>query len=385
MSKRPSVPLFAEDRIEREKMRPPQQTGSQQPIHGGDRYGASLQTHFSQEELLDFSANINPLGMPKSIKEAILKGLSSSAHYPDPFCRLLRAELAKKEGVEAENILCGNGGADLIYRLVYALKPKHALVTAPTFAEYEEALHQAGAQIRHCMLPKSMKLEKDCLQAITDDTDLLFICNPNNPTGLLTGRQLLLEILEKAKTQKTYVCIDECFLDFVREKEAYTITGALAAFPNLLILKSFTKLYAMPGLRLGYILSQNQALLERIRKAGQPWSVSEPAQQAGIAALTETDFRERTLTLVEAERERLETALTKLGLDVWPGKANYLCFRAPGETVLYEKLLEKGILIRRCQNYNGLTKEDYRIAVRTPEENSRLIQAINEVFTNEKA
>ena len=141
----------------------------------------------------------------------------------------------------------------------------------------------------------------------------------------------------------------------------------------------------MPGLRLGYILSQNQALLERIRKAGQPWSVSEPAQQAGIAALTETDFRERTLTLVEAERERLETALTKLGLDVWPGKANYLCFRAPGETVLYEKLLEKGILIRRCQNYNGLTKEDYRIAVRTPEENSRLIQAINEVFTNEKA
>ena len=118
MSKRPSVPLFAEDRIEREKMGPPQQTGSQQPIHGGDRYGASLQTSFSQEELLDFSANINPLGMPKSIKEAILKGLSSSVHYPDPFCRLLRAELAKKEGVEAENILCGNGGADLIYRLL---------------------------------------------------------------------------------------------------------------------------------------------------------------------------------------------------------------------------------------------------------------------------
>ena len=116
-------------------MKPAQQTGSQQPIHGGDRYGASLETHFSQEELLDFSANINPLGMPESIKEAILTGLTASLHYPDPLCRRLRAELAEKEGVEAESILCGNGGADLIYRLAYALRPKQALVTAPAFAE----------------------------------------------------------------------------------------------------------------------------------------------------------------------------------------------------------------------------------------------------------
>lgn len=344
-----------------------------------------MESRFSQEELLDFSANINPLGMPESVREAILTGLSASVHYPDPFCRLLRARLAEKEGAEAENIVCGNGGADLIYRLVYALKPKHALVTAPTFAEYEEALRQAGAQIHHYVLPESMELKKEYLRAITKDLDLLFICNPNNPTGLLTGRELLLEILQKAKALGIYVCVDECFLDFAREKEACTLTGVFADYPNLLILKSFTKLYAMPGLRLGYMLSQNQALLARIRRAGQPWSVSEPAQQAGIAALKERGFRERTLALVEKERERLETALTKLGLSVWPGKANYLCFRAPGEPDLYEKLLEKGILIRRCRNYHGLTEEDYRTAVRTPEENSRFIQAINEVFTNGKA
>ena len=362
-------------------MKPAQQTGSQQPIHGGDRYGASLETHFSQEELLDFSANINPLGMPESIKEAILTGLTASLHYPDPLCRRLRAELAEKEGVEAESILCGNGGADLIYRLVYALRPKQALVTAPAFAEYEEALQQAGAQVRRYRLLASMELDRAYLQAVTEDLDLLFICNPNNPTGLLTGRPLLLEILEKAKALEICVCIDECFLDFVREKEAYTLTGMLADYPGLLILKSFTKLYAMPGLRLGYLLSKNQELLERIRQAGQPWSVSEPAQQAGIAALGERDFRQRTLAFVEKERERLQTALIKLGCTVWPGRANYLCFRVPGEPERYEKLLEMGILIRRCQNYHGLTKEDYRAAVRTPEENSRFLQAVDEILT----
>lgn len=361
-------------------MKPAQQTGAQQPIHGGDRCGASLESGFSQEELLDFSANINPLGMPESIKEAIHKGLSASLHYPDPFCRLLRTKLAEKEGLEAEDILCGNGGADLIYRLVYALRPKHALVTAPTFAEYEEALQQTGTQIHYYTLPDSMELEKEYLHAVTKDLDLLFICNPNNPTGLLTRRELLLELLAKARELDIFVCIDECFLDFVREKEAYTLTGALSLYPNLLILKSFTKLYAMPGLRLGYILSKNRELLERIRRAGQPWSVSEPAQQAGTAALAETGFRDRTLALIEKEREHLKTALTELGCSVWPGKANYLCFHAPGEPELYEKLLKKGILIRRCSNYRGLTKEDYRTAVRTREENNRLIQAMTETL-----
>lgn len=355
-----------------------------QTIHGGDRYGAALQSPYTQEELLDFSASINPLGMPESIERAVIEGLTSSRHYPDPLCRRLRAALAEKEGTKAENILCGNGGADLIYRLVYALKPRQALVTAPTFAEYEEALRQTGTNIHLHRLPSSMKLGEDILEAVTKDLDLIFICNPNNPTGLLTDRALLEKLLKKAEAHSTCVCIDECFLDFVKEKEAYTLTGLLPQYPHLLILKSFTKLYAMPGLRLGYLLSENQRLLKKIRQAGQPWSVSEPAQQAGIAALTETDFRARTLTLVETERERLKKALTSLGCRVWPGQANYLCFRAPGTPDLYEKLLAKGILIRLCSNYHNLTKEDYRIAIRTPEENKRLIQAMSERIRSKK-
>ena len=354
---------------------------TQQTIHGGDRYGAALHSSFTQEELLDFSANINPLGMPESVEKAILNSLSASLHYPDPFCRRLRAAIAAKEQAEAEEILCGNGGADLIYRLVYALKPKQALVTAPTFAEYEEALGQVEARVQRYNLPESMEMGEQLLESVTEDLELIFVCNPNNPTGLLTDRSLLQRLLERAETLGIWVCVDECFLDFVKEKEAYTLTGYLNRYPHLVILKSFTKLYAMPGLRLGYVLSANGELLRRMQQAGQPWAVSEPAMEAGIAALKETNYRERTVTLVDKEREFLMSGLTKLGCKVWPGKVNYICFRIIGESHLYEKLLEQGILIRRCENYHNLTEYDYRIAVRTHEENKRLLEAIKEVYT----
>ena len=364
-----------------EEMEAAQDLRTQQTIHGGDRYGAALHSSFTQEELLDFSANINPLGMPESVEKAILNSLSASLHYPDPFCRQLRAEIAAKEKVKAEEILCGNGGADLIYRLVYALKPKQALVTAPTFAEYEEALRQVGARIHHYNLPESMKIGEKLLESITEDLELIFVCNPNNPTGLLTDRSLLQRLLERAETLGIWVCVDECFLDFVKEKEAYTLTGFLNRYPHLVILKSFTKLYAMPGLRLGYVLSGNGALLRKMQQAGQPWGVSELAMEAGIAALKETNYREQTIALVDKEREFLMSGLTKLGCKVWPGKANYLCFRIAGEPRLYEKLLEHGILIRRCENYHNLTEQDYRIAVRTHEENKCLLEAISEIVT----
>ncbi len=367
---------------EREEMEVSQDLQTQQTIHGGDRYGAALHSSFTQEELLDFSANINPLGMPGSVQKAIRNSLSASLHYPDPFCRKLRAGIAEKENVGTEEILCGNGGADLIYRLVYALRPKQALVTAPAFAEYEEALRQVGARVHHYKLSESMELKEEFLESVTEDLELIFVCNPNNPTGLLTDRSLLQKLLDRAEDLGIWVCVDECFLDFVKEKEICTLTGFLSRYHHLVILKSFTKLYAMPGLRLGYVLSGNRELLGKMQQAGQPWSVSEPAMQAGMAALKETDYRERTITLVDREREFLLAGLGELGCKVWPGRANYLCFRMAGETQLYEKLLEHGILIRRCENYHNLTEQDYRIAVRTHEENEHLLQAIKEISAN---
>lgn len=348
-------------------------------IHGGDLYGAARATGRSREELLDFSANINPLGMPSGVRAAVMEGLEMSLHYPDPFCRQLRMAIAEKERVDAEQILCGNGGADLIYRLVYAEKPKKALVTAPSFAEYEEALKQADAKICYWPLSEDMKITEDILEAVTEDLELMFLCNPNNPTGLLTKRQLLLAILEKAKACGVRLCVDECFLDFVKEQEAYTLKGFLNEYPKLVLLKSFTKLYAIPGLRLGYVLSADLELLTQMQKAGQPWAVSEPAQLGGMAALQEKDFRERTVSLVDQERAFLKEEMEKLGLLVYDGRANYLFFQAKEEEQLYEKLLERGILIRRCSNYRGLSKEHYRVAVRGRRENIRLLEELERI------
>ncbi len=357
----------------------PEQKAERKFLHGGDLEGAAEKTGLDKAELLDFSANINPLGMPPGVREAVVESLDQSLSYPDPFCRKLRGALAERSRRRAEQILCGNGGADLIYRLVYALRPRKALVTAPAFAEYEEALVQTGTEIQFHELGEPFMVTESFLEKLEPGLDLVFLCNPNNPTGLLTERSLIEKVLAKAEKLDIRVCLDECFLEFVPGGEAYSAAELLDRFPNLVILKSFTKLYAIPGLRLGYVLSSDADLLERMRKAGQPWAVSEPAQAAGIAALRAEGFQEQTIRLVTEERLFLKQGLEELGFSVLDGRANYLCFRAPADETLAERLLKEGILLRSCANYRGLGKDYYRAAVRGREENQRLLAALGKV------
>lgn len=349
-------------------------------LHGGDIRGAAEKSGRNEAEFLDFSANINPLGMPPGIREAIIESLDRSLNYPDPFCRRLRAALSEKLGQPEDYILCGNGGADLIYRLVYATRPKRALVTAPAFAEYEEALNQAGTGIDFFPLGKTLEITEAYVDSLSAEHDMVFLCNPNNPTGILTPRSVVKKLLDKAKALDVRVCLDECFLDFIKNEEGYSAAGWLAEYPNLIILKSFTKMYAIPGLRLGYVLSADADLLNRMRLAGQPWSVSEPAQAAGIAALRAEGFREQTIDLVDRERAFLKKKLEELGLCVCDGYANYLCFQAAGDEKLADRMQAEGILIRRCANYHGLGADFYRTAVRGHAENAKLLEALEKVL-----
>lgn len=348
-------------------------------IHGGDLYGAAAASGRAETELLDFSANINPLGIQPEVKQAICGSMDRVLQYPDPLCRRLRHAIAQKEQAEETQVLCGNGGADLIYRFAYGLHPKKALIPAPAFAEYEEALVQAGTQLVFYELNGEKKADEGLLAALTPDVDAVFFCNPNNPTGLLTDRELLLALLEKARQQETLVFLDECFLDFVEQEPDYTLKGYQKDYPNLVILKSFTKMYAIPGLRLGYVLSGNRELLERMRLAGQPWSVGSLAQEAGLAALADPDFPARTRFFVARERAFLKEGLEALGCRVFDGAANYLCFQAPrGDTGLYERMLARGVILRRCANYRGLDASYYRAAVREHAENERLLTVLAE-------
>lgn len=341
-------------------------------IHGGDIYSNPVR--------LDFSSNLNFLGMPEAVKQAACEGVQASGHYPDPWCRELRAAIAKKEQLPAEQIICGNGAAELIFTLAAACKPSKALLLAPSFYEYEQALRAVDCEILYETLTAENEFActEHILETITAAVDILFLCNPNNPTGQPIPPALMEQILSRCRETGTRLIVDECFLEFLDDGEARSVKPRLAAHPNVFILKAFTKIYAMPGLRLGYGLTTDKALLTRMREVSQPWSVSIPAQKAGIAALKEKAYVQRYLSLLKQERAYLKQELPTLGLRLYGSEANYIFFQGP--TGLQEACEAQGILIRDCSNYQGLTPGYYRIAVRSHEENKELLTTLKKLL-----
>ena len=343
--------------------------------HGGDVYGGGI--------TLDFSANTNPLGTPPSVLEAVCRALPQLHRYPDPYCRRLVQAIAGHEQVPASYILCGNDAADLIYAYCAALRPRTAVELAPTFMEYSSGLAQVGCRVERYFLHQAQNFDLDerFLSFLEEKKpEAVFLCSPNNPTGRLIPLPLLEQILQYCAAQGAHLFLDECFLDLT--EDGVSAKSLLAAHPALLLLKAFTKSYGMAGLRLGYCLCADSALLHEMAAASPPWNVSTPAQNAGVAALAERDFLQRTLSLVRRERQWLTDNLTALGFWVCPSHANYLLFRGP--MGLREGLLRQGIAIRGCGNYSGLGDGWYRIAVRPHGENEALITAIRQ-FCKEKS
>lgn len=343
--------------------------------HGGNIY--SPEGH--PLKLLDFSASLNPLGMPEEVMEAAKQGIGACVHYPDPMCLALRRAISGVQGVSVENILCGNGAAELLDRLVLALRPKKAMLLAPTFGEYERTLTQNGCQVVHHYLKGAQKfdLQGDILRRLQPNLDLMVLCNPNNPTGRAIPQPLLVEVLERCQRLGCTLLVDESFLDLTDEEQQADLRPFLATCSNLVLLRSLTKSYCMPGLRLGYLLTGNNALLEKMTLCGQPWSVSVPAQLAGVAAMQLCpDWPEKGRKLIQIQRAYLKSSLETLGFQVWESHVNYLLFQAAGQTDLRERLLEEGILIRSCAPFRGLGRDFYRIAVKTKADNQKLIEAI---------
>lgn len=357
----------------------------QRLVHGGDVYSAREQLSRLENPpaILDFSANINPLGLPAGVKQALRDSVETFDIYPDPLCRELVSRISEHEEVPAEWLLCGNGAADLIYRTAYAVRPRKAMVLAPTFAEYEEALHAVSCQVVHYELRAAdgFRVGSGLMDALSEDLDMLFLCNPNNPTGQLTTKDFLLKIIRRCNDLGILLFLDECFNEFLDEPGEYSAKKYLDTFDNLILLKAFTKIYAMAGMRLGHCISSNGPLLWKIREAGQPWSVSAPAQTAGIRAMEEADYLVQTKDLIRRERDYLIPALNDLGVAVIASSANYIFARDSRSTErpLHEMLFQKGILIRNCDNYKGLGPGYYRICIKKHEENTRLIEALREI------
>lgn len=340
-------------------------------IHGGDVY--------HHQGCIDFSANCNPLGTPEGIKKAIIKSLEHINDYPKVGCTPLKKAIAEYENTKPDQVICGNGAAEVIFSLCRAVNPRRALVPAPTFAEYQQALYSVDCQVEFFPLDgkKGFVLEENFLQALTEEIDIIFLCNPNNPTGLLVEKPLLEKILKRCQELDILMAVDECFLDFVPTPEKYTLKEYLETYDNLFLLKAFTKRYAMAGVRLGYGLCGNKRLLEKIEGVCQPWNVSSMAQAAGLAALQEREYVEKGRQVTFQELAYLKEELAALGYLVYPSQANYVFFTGPAD--LYEKLEQKKILIRDCSNYTGLSKGYYRVAVKKHEENQQLIRALKEI------
>lgn len=349
--------------------------------HGGDVYR-------NRNIVLDFSVNVNPLGMPDFIREAAVRGVSLSYRYPDSECGRLKALTADFYKVPEDGILFGNGAAELIYGIVQALHPKKAVLLAPSFTEYEKALEAAGAEISFFYLKEEneFRLPADEYMAflLREGPDMVFLCNPANPVGSLTGREEINKIIDFCAEHGIFAVLDECFLDFCREGEAVSaLTRIREGYENLFVIRAFTKSFAMAGLRLGYGFLLNRALLKRMRARIQPWNVSIPAQEAGCAAFgpERKAYLSGARVVIETEREYLKEGLMKAGLLVFSSDANFLLFKddtGRPARALYDFFLGRGILIRCCDDYKGLGGRYYRICVKCREDNRKLLSVFGE-------
>ena len=338
-------------------------------LHGGDVY--------RNEVRLDFSVNLNPFPMPAKVAEAMQGALSEIHQYPDPSQQKLRDGIAAFEGMTAENVVCGNGASELIMASVHAVMPRKALVTAPCYAGYAVALKAADAEIEeyHTDENKDFAVDGGILGKINDSIDMVFIADPNNPNGMLIEPELKRAIASRCVECGAVLVIDECF---------YPLTEAGTALSpvndDALHLRAFTKTFAIPGIRLGYMLSKDMMMLDKIRKHLPEWNLSRIAERTGEAAaevLESAAYLTDSVQMIKQEREYLTEKLGKLGIKVYRSDTNYLLLKS--EPDLYEKLLERGILIRKCANFSGLDETYFRIAVKDHEENEELIKIIGEL------
>lgn len=349
--------------------------------HGGDVYRNPIE--------YDFSINVNPLGMPLASIQAAHEGIVLTGRYPDYRAEQLCNAIARAKQIPAERIIPGNGAAELLFALGQTISGK-ALTIAPTFTGYAEAVTAGGGEMCYAggkgadnvdgqagVWLASETVINGLIEKLDDSIRLVFLCNPNNPTGTLFTREQILRVLAKAEQTQAYVCVDECFLPFLEKEASYSMLPCLAEHPRLLVLRAFTKIYCMAGLRLGYLVCADADLQARIRARIQPWNTSIPAQLAGIAALSDTEYLAKTRENLQEERAYLVPRLRELVTEVYDGYGNFLLFR--DEPDLKEQMLDVGVLIRACDAFVGLDASCFRIGIRSHSENQEFIRRLTRV------
>ena len=329
--------------------------------------------------MLSFLVNLTPLGIPESVKNAMIESLSDVYDYPDKSKKNLAKAISQRYHVPTEYICVGNGASDVIFRTVFALRPKKAMILAPMFGQYERALNRVDAEVCYYNVNhEDFKVHEDIMDQITQDIDMICICNPNNPTGTIMTKEEVIKVAEHCQKMDCWFVLDECFLEFVEDGDNYSVMDQLESFDKLIIIKSFTKMYGIAGLRLGYALSAKEGLASTIDMFGCEWNVNRVAEAAGLAALESIDYEQMVLEHTTRERKWLQQELSNFGFRVMDSVANFVFFEAPaGEKMnLGQWLMERDIEVCPCDKYKNASADYYRVAINTHDNNVKLIDMI---------
>ena len=364
-------------------------------------HAVARENHLPVHKLIDFSASINPLGLPPGVRRALVRAIPSSIHYPDPVGNDLRAQIGAFHRIAPESIVLGNGSAELISILPRSLSLRHGLVIGPTFMEFERALALAGAHCtyvhaeakdrydppvdRVCQILSKGKgrngTNRSNQRGRAKKIDAVFLCNPNSPTGRALSSASVLRLLNAVRKAKARLIIDEAFVDFC---SSHSVIREIEQSHDLLVLRSFTKFFAIPGIRIGYVAG-NRELVHSIREAIPPWSVNHLAQAAAMAALDDREYRQRSVTFMREERIRFGRLLRRIpGVQLYPSQANFFLVELPCDCPaerIADWCREHKILVRNCQGFSGIEANTLRLAIRLPKDNDRLLKVLTQAIT----
>ncbi|MFA4828118.1 MAG: threonine-phosphate decarboxylase CobD [Thermodesulfovibrionales bacterium] len=346
-------------------------------LHGGNIYRFAEELDMDEKEVVDFSASINPLGISKKVKSALIKNIRYLINYPDPDATELRQHLSKHYHINVDSILCGNGSTELIYLIPRALKPEKVLIPQPTFSEYERACRTASYKLQvtsyKLKQENNFEIDTDAFIKAMKGCDMAFLCNPNNPTGRLLKRAAMLKIAGAAKKLRCYLVVDEAFIDFCPKD---SVVNEVCDNPYLIVLRSMTKFYALTGLRIGYGVF-HQSVIKKIISYKEPWTVNTIAQRAGVVAMSDIEYRDKTFSVIKQEKKFMEDSFGKLRIDYIPSAVNYYLIRLNNAGEVIHSLSDKEILVRDCSNFAGLNRKYIRIAVKSRKDNMRLLKELS--------
>ena len=380
-------------------------------FHGGNIYKVFREKNL--KEILDYSSNINPYGIPESLKSRIIENLEILERYPDPDYVELREKLAHLNKVDMSDIVLGNGATEIIFLFMKVINPKKILIVSPTFGEYERAVKAVGTSRNSIDLScsddnkniENKKIEIEYFELKESDDfklnignlknelekkyDLLIICNPNNPTGKFLKLAQTEEILKECNKYDTKLFIDEAFIEFLADGMKESIINTEENKKNLFVIRAFTKFFAIPGLRLGYGMYFDKELEKKISEKKEPWSVNNIAEMAGLTVLDDTEYIEKTLKWIVEEKIYMYEKLNEIsGIKVYETEVNFITGKIDEKLfseglnvkILREKMLEQGILIRNASNFKFLDERFFRLAIKDRESNKRVIEVLKGIF-----